>query len=67
MWVGEALLVYGYPKDAIDYLRTGLRLTDTLVKPFRFMYTYNNLGLAYRKLEKHDSALFYFENSGNIA
>jgi len=61
MWVGEALLVAGYPRDAIDYLRTGLRLADTLVKPFRFMYTYNNLGLAYRKLEKHDSALFYFE------
>lgn len=61
MWLGEALLVAGYPGDAIDYLRTGLRLADTLVKPFRFMYTYNNLGLAYRKLEKHDSALFYFE------
>ncbi|SDC62361.1 tetratricopeptide repeat protein [Niabella drilacis] len=61
MWVGEALLVDGYPRDAIDYLRTGLKLADTLVKPFRFMYTYNNIGLAYRELQKHDSALFYFE------
>ncbi|NCU02708.1 MAG: hypothetical protein GXC73_01875 [Chitinophagaceae bacterium] len=61
MWVGEALLVAGYPKDAVHHLNKGLRLADTLVKPFRFMYTYNNLGLAYRKLQQHDSALFYFE------
>ncbi len=60
MWVGEALLVAGYPRDAIDHLNKGLQLADTLVKPFRFMYTYNNLGLAYRNLEKHDSALYYF-------
>lgn len=61
MWVGEALLVAGYPHDAINHLNKGLQLADTLVKPFRFMYTYNNLGLAYRKLEKHDSALYYFD------
>lgn len=61
MWVGETLLVAGYPRDAIDHLKKGLQLADTLVKPFRFMYTYNNLGLAYRRLEKHDSALYYFD------
>lgn len=63
MWVGEALLVAGYTNDAINFLHRGLRLaqTDTLVKPFRFMYTYNNLGLAYRKLNQHDSAIYYFE------
>ncbi|RXK57588.1 hypothetical protein ESA94_20535 [Lacibacter luteus] len=65
LWVGEALLVAGYPQDAIDHLRTGLKLADTLVKPFRFMYTYNNLGLAYRKLQKHDSAIYYFEKLQN--
>jgi tetratricopeptide (TPR) repeat protein len=65
MWVGETLLVAGYPHDAIDHLRTGLRLADTLVRPFRFMYTYNNLGLAYRKLQKHDSAIYYFEKLKN--
>lgn len=63
MWVGEALLVAGYTNDAINFLHRGLSLaqTDTLVKPFRFMYTYNNLGLAYRKLNQHDSAIYYFE------
>jgi tetratricopeptide (TPR) repeat protein len=63
MWVGEALLVAGYTSDAINFLHKGLSLaqTDTLVKPFRFMYTYNNLGLAYRKLNQHDSAIYYFE------
>lgn len=63
MWVGEALLVAGYTHDALDFLHKGLALaqTDTLVKPFRFMYTYNNLGLAYRKLNQHDSAIYYFE------
>ncbi|HWI91541.1 MAG TPA: hypothetical protein VNT20_09720 [Flavisolibacter sp.] len=63
MWVGEALLVAGYTNDAINFLHRGLLLaqTDTLVKPFRFMYTYNNLGLAYRKLNQHDSAIYYFE------
>jgi DNA-binding CsgD family transcriptional regulator/Sec-independent protein translocase protein TatA len=63
MWVGEALLVAGYTNDAINFLHRGLSLaqTDTLVKPFRFMYTYNNLGLAYRKLNEHDSAIYYFE------
>lgn len=61
MWVGEALLVAGYPHEAINHLYKGLQLADTLVKPFRYMYTYNNLGLAYRDLEKHDSALFYFD------
>ncbi|MBL0153527.1 MAG: tetratricopeptide repeat protein [Chitinophagaceae bacterium] len=24
------------------------------------MFTYNNLGLVYRRLKKHDSALYYF-------
>lgn len=61
LWVGETLLLTDYLQEAISYLHTGLELADTLVKPFRFMYTYNNLGLAYRKLEKHDSALYYFE------
>lgn len=63
MWVGEALLLAGYTNDAIDFLHKGLVLaqTDTLVKPFRFMYSYNNLGLAYRKLNQHDSAIYYFE------
>jgi tetratricopeptide (TPR) repeat protein len=63
MWVGEALLLAGYNKDAISFLHRGLQLaqTDTLVKPFRFMYTYNNLGLAYRRLDRHDSAIYYFE------
>jgi tetratricopeptide (TPR) repeat protein len=63
MWVGEALLLAGYNKDAISFLHRGLQLaqTDTLVKPFRFMYTYNNLGLAYRRLNRHDSAIYYFE------
>lgn len=65
LWVGEALLVAGYPRDAIDHLNKGLQLADTLVKPFRFMYTYNNLGLAYRNLQMHDSALFYFEKLRN--
>jgi hypothetical protein len=48
MWVGEALLQAGYNNDAISFLHRGLQLaqTDTLVKPFRFIYTYNNLGLA---------------------
>lgn len=67
MWVGEAFLVAGYTHDAIDFLQKGLALaqTDTLVKPFRFMYTYNNLGLAYRKLNQHDSAIYYFEKLEN--
>lgn len=63
MWVGETLLVADYLPEAIDNLHKGLQLakTDTLVRPFRFMFTYNNLGLAYRKLNRHDSALYYFE------
>jgi tetratricopeptide (TPR) repeat protein/DNA-binding CsgD family transcriptional regulator len=67
MWVGEALLVAGYTHDALDFLHKGLALaqTDTLVKPFRFMYTYNNLGLGYRKLNQHDSAIYYFEKLKN--
>lgn len=65
MWVGETLLIAGYPRDAINHLNKGLQLADTLVKPFRFMFTYNNLGLGYRKLEKHDSALHYFEKLYN--
>lgn len=67
MWVGEALLQAGYNNDAISFLHRGLQLaqTDTLVKPFRFIYTYNNLGLAYRRLNRHDSAIYYFEKLKN--
>jgi tetratricopeptide (TPR) repeat protein len=63
LWVGETLLVTDYVPEAINYLQKGLELakTDTLVRPFRFMFTYNNLGLAYRQLNRHDSALYYFE------
>jgi tetratricopeptide (TPR) repeat protein len=63
LWVGETLLVAGYVPESITYLNRGLQLakTDTLVRPFRFMFTYNNLGLAYRQLNMHDSALYYFE------
>lgn len=63
MWVGESLLITDYTAEAIQYLQKGLQLAsnDTLVRPFRFMFTYNNLGLAYRDLNKHDSALYYFK------
>lgn len=63
MWVGESLLITDYTTEAIQYLQKGLQLAsnDTLVRPFRFMFTYNNLGLAYRDLHQHDSALFYFK------
>jgi len=67
LWVGETLLVTDYLPEAISYLQTGLQLasTDTLVRPFRKMFTYNNLGLAYRQLNKHDSAIYYFEKLKN--
>lgn len=67
LWVGETLLMTDYLPEAISYLQTGLQLasTDTLVKPFRRMFTYNNLGLAYRQLNRHDSALYYFEKLKN--
>ena len=63
LWVGETLVATDYVPEAISYLQKGLQLAknDTLVRPFRFMFTYNNLGVAYRKLNRHDSALFYFE------
>lgn len=67
LWVGETLLQTGYVPEAISYLQKGLQFakTDTLVRPFRFMFTYNNLGLAYRELNRHDSALYYFEKLKN--
>lgn len=67
MWIGESLLVTDYTHDAIQYLKKGLELAsnDTLVRPFRFMFTYNNLGLAYRDLHQHDSALYYFKTLQN--
>jgi len=63
MWVGETLLMVDYVPEAIYHLQKGLELAkgDTLVRPFRYMFTYNNLGLAYRQLNRHDSALYYFE------
>ena len=62
LWLGETLMQTDYLPDAIRYLKNGLELAknDTLVKPFRYMFTYNNLGLVYRRLKKHDSALYYF-------
>ncbi len=62
LWLGETLMQTDYLPDAIHYLQNGLQLAknDTLVKPFRYMFTYNNLGLVYRRLKKHDSALYYF-------
>jgi tetratricopeptide (TPR) repeat protein len=63
MWVGETLLQQNYEAESVKYLKKGLELAegDTLVKPFRFMFTYNNLGLAHRKLKQFEAAIRYFD------
>jgi tetratricopeptide (TPR) repeat protein len=62
MAVGEMLFFTRNERDAINYLLRGLELTaNDSVPYFQKMFTYNNLGNAYKILKKNDSALYYFK------
>ncbi len=48
-------------REAIVYLKRSLVLDEQLMNAAGIASDYNNLGVAYRKLDLHDSALYYFD------
>lgn len=69
LWLGESMMLTDYLTDAKAYLHKGLLLaqTDTLVRKFNIMFTYNNLGIIHRRMKQHDSALYYFDKLKTIS